>query len=126
MESAILEVVTLILKLNVKLTLSNARHTIGIYRGNKESFQGWMNALEAQIIIHSFSDENIIKLVLLTTEGSVKNFIMHFLEGNLNTKWSDLKEHLLERYTTATTLNETVEVSEQANTGKINNADGNI
>ena len=126
MESAILEVVTLILKLNVKLTLSNARHEIGIYRGKREGFQEWMHALEAQIMIHSFSNENIIKLVLLTTEGSVNDFIMHFLEGNMNTKWSDLKEHLLERYTTAITLNKTVKVAEQANTNNINNDDGNV
>ena len=86
-----------------KMAMQKANKAIGLYKGDKEGFLEWINKIEIQIMINSFSNENIIKLVLGTISGSISEFILTFLDGKIDTPWADLKAHLIERYRVKTT-----------------------
>ena len=86
----------------VTLTLWRAGDTIGIYQGDKDNFEDWIQAIEVQYYIHSFEDKHMIRLAQMTTSGSIWHFIMAFVNDRPSTKWCDLKAHLMNRYLNAT------------------------
>ena len=102
-------------KMGERIALHKARKSIDIYDGSKETFLKWINAIEVQMVIHSLDNQNTIKLVLSTISGSISEFILLFLDGNLNTDWAILKAHLIGRFTT---VNELGEKTIDASTGE--------
>ena len=98
MEVPIIETIIYLKEIDEKMALHSATRKINLYNGDKEGFLIWMNELEVQILIHSFSNANIVKLVLKTTKGPIANFILTFLDGIKDTPSADLKAHLFKRY----------------------------
>ena len=101
-----METIEILREMGERIALHNAIKRIDIYDGSKETFLKWINAVEVQTVVQSLSNKNTIKLVLSTISGSIAEFILLFLDGNLNTDWAILKAHLIGRYTTVNELGE--------------------
>ena len=82
-----------------------------------QDFIPWLCKVDKEIILNSFNDEQIIKLVFLSTEGPITDFIAHFLENADEKSWIKLRAALLTKYEKASKLNtiKATETGAQAN-----------